>query len=40
MKKTNKSRRELNGLDVGMGFLGGLVLGTFLGIISAVINFL
>ena len=35
-----KSRRQLDELDVGMGFLGGFVLGSFVGIISAVINFL
>lgn len=34
-----KSRRQLDELDVGMGFLAGFVLGSFVGIISAVINF-
>ena len=34
-----KSRRQLDELDVGMAFLGGFVLGSFVGIITAVIHF-
>ena len=38
--KNNKTKRELNGLDVTMGFLAGLVIGTFFGIITTVAIYL
>lgn len=38
--KSNKTKRELNGLDVTMGFLAGLVIGTFFGIIATVAIYL
>lgn len=41
MKTNNtKSKRKLDGLDVSMAFLGGLVLGTFFGIIATVAIYL
>lgn len=38
--KTNKTKRQLDGLDVSMAFLAGLVLGTFFGIIATVAIYL
>lgn len=38
--KSNKTKRELNGLDVSMGFLAGLVIGTFFGVIATVAIYL
>lgn len=40
MTDKKKSKRKLNGLDVSMAFLAGLVIGTFFGIIATVAIYL